>query len=90
MTQVPALAFGLRDRGVIAPGYHADIVVFDPQSIACGPLHSRADLPGGAERLYADAIGELRLSIPVHAGESLKIGLLKRLMKDAGIAESDL
>ena len=44
----------------------------------------------GSHHIYADSSRELRLSIPVHAGESLKIGLLKRLLKDVGLAESDL
>ena len=71
MTQVPARTFGLRDRGVLAPGYHADVVVFDPETIGCGPLHSRADLPGGAARLYAEPIGIAHVIVngaPVHRG----------------------
>jgi len=57
MTDLPARTFGLRDRGRLAEGYHADIVVFDPDTIACGPLHTRNDLPAGAGRLYCEAIG---------------------------------
>lgn len=57
MTDLPARTFGLRDRGRLAEGYHADIVVFNPDTIACGPLHTRNDLPAGAGRLYCDAIG---------------------------------
>jgi N-acyl-D-aspartate/D-glutamate deacylase len=57
LTQVPAQLIGLRDRGVLAEGMRADVVVFDAESIASGPTHTRFDLPGGAGRLYADAIG---------------------------------
>lgn len=57
MTQLPARTFGLRNRGVIAIDCHADVVVFDPDTIACGPLHTRTDLPHGAERLFCEAIG---------------------------------
>lgn len=57
LTQVPAQMIGLRDRGVLTPGLRADIVVFDPQTVASGTTHTRFDLPGGAGRLYADAIG---------------------------------
>ena len=57
LTAVPAGMVGLRDRGVLREGMRADVVVFDPATIASGPTHTRFDLPGGAGRLYADAIG---------------------------------
>ncbi len=59
MTQVPATYFGLKGRGVLKEGNYADVVVFDPAMVACGPVYSRYDLPGTSEigRLYADAIG---------------------------------
>lgn len=57
ITKVPADRFGLRERGELTPGYVADIVIFDPLEIGCGPIELRADLPGGESRLYADADG---------------------------------
>jgi N-acyl-D-aspartate/D-glutamate deacylase len=57
MTGVPAALFGLRDRGVIAEGTHADLVLFDPDTVASEPAEERHDLPGGALRLYAGAVG---------------------------------
>ena len=43
--------------GASPRAYHGDIVVFDEATIAPGPIGLRGDLPGGARRLYADAIG---------------------------------
>ena len=57
LTAVPAGLYGLRDRGGLRAGSCADVVVFDEDSIGVGPLHTRADLPGGAKRLFADGIG---------------------------------
>jgi N-acyl-D-aspartate/D-glutamate deacylase len=57
LTSVPARLYGLRDRGVLSEGARADIVLFDPTTIAHGPERTRNDLPGGASRLYADAEG---------------------------------
>lgn len=57
LTEVPADLYGIRERGRIAEGAYADLVLFDPECIAPGPLHTRHDLPVGAGRLYAEAEG---------------------------------
>jgi N-acyl-D-aspartate/D-glutamate deacylase len=57
LTEVPARLYGLRDRGRLAPGSFADVVVLDPTTIGHGPVRTRDDLPGGASRLYAEAVG---------------------------------
>ena len=57
ITDAPARLCGIVSRGRLATGFHADVVVFDEATVAPGPISLRDDLPGGARRLYADAIG---------------------------------
>ncbi len=57
ITDVPARFYGLTERGRIAPGWHADLVMFDPATVDHGPERTRYDLPSGAPRLVADAYG---------------------------------
>lgn len=42
-------------RGYLRAGMPADIVVFDLDALAVGPIRRVRDFPGGAERLIADA-----------------------------------
>ena len=57
LTERPARFSGLIDRGLLKPGYHADIVVFDAETAGRGPTYNRYDVPGDQFRIYADAEG---------------------------------
>ncbi|UPZ29663.1 D-aminoacylase [Streptomyces sp. LRE541] len=57
LTDDPAQLFGLRGRGRIAEGFHADLVLFDPERIDAGKATLVHDLPGDSPRLDSKAIG---------------------------------
>ena len=57
LTAEPADVFGIRDRGRLAAGLAADVTVFDPATVGCGPLRRVYDFPAGADRLVSDAAG---------------------------------
>jgi N-acyl-D-aspartate/D-glutamate deacylase len=50
----PAAVFGLDDRGTLEVGKAADVVVFDYEKVAPGPLRRIRDFPADGERLVAD------------------------------------
>jgi len=57
MTSHPAAIIGFKDRGVIAPGYKADINVIDHASLTLHAPKIVDDLPGGGRRLDQTASG---------------------------------
>ncbi|MCY3885959.1 MAG: amidohydrolase family protein [Gammaproteobacteria bacterium] len=76
VTSETASRWGLRDRGLLMPGYAADVVVFDPDSIGPDMPTVERDLPSGAKRLKQTAQGikstivngEVFLNSNVHTG----------------------
>ena len=58
MTDMPARTFRLKDRGRLAPGYFADLVVFDPQAIIDRATYDDPRLPSsGIDKVFVN--GEL-------------------------------
>jgi N-acyl-D-aspartate/D-glutamate deacylase len=53
----PARVMGLEDRGILAPGYKADINVIDMAALTLHVPEIRHDLPGGGRRLDQAATG---------------------------------
>ena len=44
----------------------------------------------GSHHIYGRAGSEARLSVPIHGNQALKVGLLKHLLRVAGLKEEDL
>jgi len=57
LTGQPAKLFGIRGRGALRPGYHADLLLFDPATVSRGPKRRVFDLPGGNPRLTTAPVG---------------------------------
>ena len=76
LTFVPASLFGLYNRGLVRPGMAADLMVFDPETIAPLEPGEAQDLPGGAKRRkqlaqgieYTVVNGEVLLEKGKHTG----------------------
>jgi N-acyl-D-aspartate/D-glutamate deacylase len=60
LTGIHADFLGLTDRGYLHEGMCADVVVFDPETVAPGPLRRVRDFPANAERLTADQPAGIR------------------------------
>jgi N-acyl-D-aspartate/D-glutamate deacylase len=54
LTSVQADLLGISARGRLVAGNWADVVVFDPDTVAPGPIRRVRDFPADAERLTAD------------------------------------
>src|SRR5262245_66552974 len=57
LTATPVGIFGTEGRGLLREGHAADLMLFDPKTVARGPKRRAHDLPAGAARLTASAVG---------------------------------
>jgi N-acyl-D-aspartate/D-glutamate deacylase len=73
LTGAQADVFGINERGYLREGYHADVVVFDPNEIGSEDASLVFDLPGDAPRLTAGSVGVRR--VLVNGVETLRDGV---------------
>ena len=52
-----ASVYGLEGRGLLRPGYAADLAIFDPQTVNAGEPEWAEDYPAGTRRLVQRAEG---------------------------------
>ena len=57
LTSHPADLYGIKGRGRLTPGSHADMVLFDPATIGVGAPQRVPDLPGGGPRTIRKPVG---------------------------------
>lgn len=57
ITQMPAALLGFAKRGMVLPGYWADLMLFDPATVGPWKKEQVHDLPGGVARFQATPKG---------------------------------
>ena len=57
LSALPAMCAGFRDRGTLREGAPADVIVYDLDKLAVGPMEKVYDLPGGEWRRIRKANG---------------------------------
>jgi len=76
LTRDPAEAVGLGDRGILRPGYKADLNIIDLASLSLHAPEVRRDLPSGGRRLIQRAEGYIATVVSgvvtYQAGQSMR------------------
>jgi N-acyl-D-aspartate/D-glutamate deacylase len=63
ITHLPAMITGIKGRGLLARGYAADVMMFDPTRIGLGRKQLVRDVPGGEERWQVLPDGVVRVLV---------------------------
>jgi len=63
ITLLPAMVTGLKGRGLLARGYHADLMLFDPARLRLGKKKLVSDMPGGEDRWQVRPEGVARVLV---------------------------
>ena len=75
MTSFPARRFELGKRGLIAPGYAADLVVFDPETILdTSTYEDPKHFPEGISHVLVNGTKAVESGILLETGEGKVIG----------------
>ncbi len=85
-TRRTAMLYGFADRGLLAPGYLADINVVDLDELALLPPEMAYDLPAGGKRLIQRATGyvaTIKSGVVVREGDVATGELPGRLLRGA-------
>lgn len=75
MTGLPARELGITDRGIIAPGAHADMVLFDPATVIDrATMQNSHALSLGIDKVWVNGrlVYQERRSTGVHAGQVVR------------------
>jgi N-acyl-D-aspartate/D-glutamate deacylase len=80
ITAIPAALLGIIDRGLLLPGYAADVYVFDPDTIAPAQKEFVHDFPNGAGRWTSKPQGAVATIV-----NGVPIVLDGELQPDAGL-----
>ncbi|MGH7894666.1 MAG: amidohydrolase family protein, partial [Candidatus Binatia bacterium] len=63
ITHLPAMICGIPLRGLLARGYHADVMLFDPARLRLGKKGLVHDMPGGEARWQVKPEGVVRVLV---------------------------
>lgn len=89
LTSAQADFFGIPDRGRIAAGQHADLLLFDPAQVGRQGKRRVQDLPAQATRVATDPVGVQGVWVNgvrvAREGQALEKGKPGRLLRDCAI-----